>query len=144
LIWEITGVIVERNSSTRDIEMNTEIKVGKTDQANWYQSVWKVVSEIPSGHVLTYGEVARLSGMPRAARRVSQALRRAPAGVKVPWHRVINAQGKISFPEDSGGWQRQKDLLEGEGVIFLQGKINLERFGYRGAVDRLLWGDGGL
>lgn len=100
-----------------------------------------MVSEIPSGHVLTYGEVARLAGMPRAARRVSQALRRAPRGVKLPWHRVINSQGKISFPEDSSAWLEQKDMLEGEGVIFLNGKVDLEHFGYRGAVDRLLWGD---
>lgn len=124
--------------------MNSEKQVKKTEDANWYQSVWKVVSEIPSGHVLTYGEVARLSGMPRQARRVSQALRRAPRGMKLPWHRVINAQGKISFPEDSDGWRRQKDILESEGVIFLKGKVDLERFGYRGAVDRLLWGDDGL
>ena len=123
------------------LKMNKKLKIGKTDQGSWHQNVWKVVSEIPSGHVLTYGEVARLSGMPRAARRVSQALRRAPSGIKLPWHRVINAQGKISFPEDSSGWLQQKNLLEGEGVIFLKGKINLERFGYRGAVDRLLWGD---
>lgn len=121
---------------------NTEIK--KTEEGNWHQSVWKVVSEIPSGHVLTYGEVARLSGMPKAARRVSQALRRAPKNLNVPWHRVINSQGKISFPEDSSGWLRQKDMLEEEGVVFLKGKINLEQFGYRGAVDRLLWGEDGL
>jgi len=124
--------------------MDSDKEVKKTVDANWYQSVWKVVSEIPSGHVLTYGEVARLSGMPRAARRVSQALRRAPRGMELPWHRVINAQGKISFPEDSGGWMRQKDKLENEGVVFLNGKVDLERFGYRGAVDRLLWGDDGL
>lgn len=121
---------------------NTEVK--KTDEGNWHQSVWKVVSEIPSGHVLTYGEVARLSGMPRAARRVSQALRRAPRDLNVPWHRVINSQGKISFPEDSSGWIRQKDKLEEEGVVFLKGKVNLAQFGYRGAVDRLLWGEDDL
>jgi methylated-DNA-protein-cysteine methyltransferase-like protein len=118
-------------------------KVKETNDVNWHKNVWKVVSEIPSGHVLTYGEVARLAGMPRAARRVSQALRRAPRGMALPWHRVINAQGKISFPEDSSGWQRQKDLLESEGVVFLNGKIDLDHFGYRGAVDRLLWGDEG-
>ncbi|MGB5487911.1 MAG: MGMT family protein [Lysobacterales bacterium] len=121
---------------------NTEVK--KTDEGNWHQSVWKVVSEIPSGHVLTYGEVARLSGMPRAARRVSQALRRAPRGLNVPWHRVINSQGKISFPEDSSGWIKQKNKLEEEGVVFLEGKVNLDQFGYRGAVDRLLWGEDDL
>lgn len=108
--------------------------------ANWYQSIWKVVSDIPFGHVLTYGEVARLAGLPKAARRVSQAIRRAPNSMQLPWHRVINAQGKISFPEDSSGWKRQKDLLESESVVFLKGKIDLDVYGYRGAVDRLLWG----
>jgi methylated-DNA-protein-cysteine methyltransferase-like protein len=121
--------------------MNSDTKIEKTSIANWQQSVWKVVLEIPSGHVLTYGEVARLSGMPRAARRVSQALRRAPRNMNVPWHRVINAQGKISFPEDSSGWKMQKNRLEAEGLIFLKGKIDLQQFGYRGAVDRLLWGE---
>jgi len=119
-------------------------KFEKTVDLDWYRSVWKVVSEIPAGHVLTYGEVARLAGLPKAARRVSQALRRAPRHMELPWHRVINAQGKISFPENSSGWKRQKDRLEDEGVIFLNGKVNLEQFGYRGAVDRLVWGDGDL
>jgi len=120
--------------------MSLDGKTEKTADGNWHRNVWKVVLEIPPGHVLTYGEVARLAGMPRMARRVSQALRRAPRGISVPWHRVINAQGKISFPENSNGWHRQKDLLEEEGVVFLNGKIDLEHFGYRGAVDRLLWG----
>lgn len=127
----------------RDAKVNSDRKTDKANDGNWHKNVWKVVSEIPSGHVLTYGEVARLAGMPRMARRVSQALRRAPRGVRLPWHRVINAQGKISFPEDSHGWQQQKELLEQEGVVFLNGKIDLDQFGYRGAVDRLLWGDDG-
>ena len=122
--------------------MNTDTGNKKAADVNWYKEVWKVVSEIPPGHVLTYGEVARLSGLPKAARRVSQALRRAPGDMKLPWHRVINSQGKISFPENSNGWQRQKDMLETEGVVFLNGKVDLDQYGYRGAVDRLLWGDG--
>lgn len=124
--------------------MSSDGENKKSADLNWYKQVWKVVSEIPPGHVLTYGEVARLSGLPAAARRVSQALRRAPKGLRLPWHRVINSQGKISFPEGSSGWKSQKDRLEGEGVIFLKGKINLDRFGYRGAVDRLLWGEDDL
>ena len=112
-----------------------------SDFDNWVKAVWQVVAGIPRGHVLTYGEVARLAGMSRAARRVSMALRRAPRGMKLPWHRVINAQGKISFPSDSSGYQRQKDLLQQEGVVFLNGKIDLERFGYQGALDHLLWGE---
>ncbi len=122
--------------------MNPGLKLQETDTGNWHQAVWKVVAEIPTGHVLTYGEVARLAGMPRAARRVSQALRNAPRKMELPWHRVINAQGKISFQKDSSGWRRQKELLEVEGIVFLNGKIELEKYGYRGAVDRLLWGGG--
>ena len=121
---------------------NTQGPFAKTsDFDNWVKAVWHVVNGIPRGHVLTYGEVARLAGMSRAARRVSQAMRRAPRGMNLPWHRVINAQGKISIPEDSPGHQRQKELLELEGVVFLNGKIDLQRFGYQGALDQLLWGE---
>lgn len=108
---------------------------------DWVKSVWQVVRGIPRGHVLTYGEVARLAGMSRAARMVSQAMRRAPRSQKLPWYRVINAQGKISIPQDSPYHQRQKELLESEGVVFLNGKIDLNRFGYQGALDQLLWGE---
>jgi methylated-DNA-protein-cysteine methyltransferase-like protein len=112
-----------------------------SDFDSWVKSVWQVVRGIPRGHVLTYGEVARLAGMSRAARRVSMAMRRAPPGMTLPWHRVVNAQGKISFPADSSGYRRQKDLLEKEGVVFLKGRIDLEKFGYQGALDHLLWGE---
>jgi methylated-DNA-protein-cysteine methyltransferase-like protein len=108
---------------------------------SFYRSVWTVVRDIPRGHVLTYGEVARLAGRRSAARRVSQALRRAPRRLELPWHRVINAQGRISFPEDSPAFTRQRALLEDEGVEFRRGRIDLDRYGYRGAVDQMLWGD---
>ena len=124
--------------------MSSENKIEKVADVDWYKNVWKVVSEIPSGHVLTYGEVARLAGLPRAARRVSQALRRAPRDMELPWHRVINSQGKISIPEGSSAWKMQKNSLEDEGVVFVKGKVNLDQFGFRGAVDRLIWGDGDL
>lgn len=111
------------------------------DFNHWVKSVWHVVEGIPRGHVLTYGEVARLAGMSRMARRVSQAMRRAPKDRPLPWHRVVNAQGKISFPADSNGFQLQKERLENEGVVFLNGKIDLDRFGYQGALDQLLWSE---
>ena len=105
------------------------------------RNVWQVVEGIPRGHVLTYGEVARLAGMSRAARRVAQAMRRAPRGRNLPWHRVVNAQGRISLPAESAGYQRQKRRLEEEGVVFVKGSINLDRFGYQGALDHLLWSE---
>ena len=107
----------------------------------WVRNVWQVVRGIPRGHVLTYGEVARLAGMSRAARRVGQALRRAPRDLRLPWHRVVNAQGRLSLPPDSSGFRKQKELLQEEGVVFIDGRIDLERFGYRGALDHLLWAE---
>ena len=111
------------------------------DFDRWVQNVWQVVEGIPRGHVLTYGEVARLAGMSRAARRVSLAMRRAPRTRKLPWHRVVNAQGRISFPADSSGHRQQRERLEREGVVFVKGKIDLEKHGYKGALDRLLWNE---
>jgi methylated-DNA-protein-cysteine methyltransferase-like protein len=121
--------------------MNSATDKSVKPDRNWAKKVWHIVADIPSGHVLTYGEVARLSGMPRYARRVSQAMRWAPRAMNLPWHRVINAQGKISLPRDSNGYKKQKQLLQEEGVVFVDGRIDLNRFGYQGAVDRLLWGE---
>ena len=115
-------------------------RIDKPDR-NWARNVWQVVCDIPPGHVLTYGEVARLAGKSRWARRVSRAMRRAPRGVELPWHRVVNAQGKISLPPDSRGFAEQKRRLEDEGVVFLNGQIDLDRYGYRGALDHLIWSE---
>ncbi len=88
------------------------------DFGAWMKNVWQVVAGIPRGHVLTYGDVARLAGRKGWARRVGRALHRAPQRMKLPWHRVINAQGKISFPADSSAYREQRHLLEREGVKF--------------------------
>ena len=90
--------------------------------------IWQVVAEIPEGRVCTYGDVARRAGLGRSARQVGQALKRLPAGSKIPWHRVVNAQGRISFPTDSPAHDRQRRLLEAEGIEFsVKGRINLQR-----------------
>lgn len=61
--------------------------------------------------------------MPRAARLVGQTLRKLPKDTRLPWHRVLNAQGKISLPEP--GAQRQKKRLETEGITLINGKVDL-------------------
>jgi methylated-DNA-protein-cysteine methyltransferase related protein len=105
-----------------------------------FQRVWDVIEGIPPGCVLNYGEVARLAGYPGKARMVGMALGRAPKKRKLPWHRVVNAQGRISFPVDSDRYQTQRRLLEAEGVEFDEDVIDLDRHSPEQAVDRLLWG----
>jgi len=92
------------------------------------QRIWQVVALIPSGKVATYGDVARHAGLPGAARRVGHALRQLPAGSRIPWHRVINAQGRLSLPAGSAGEYTQREQLEAEGVVFIGGKIPLRSY----------------
>jgi len=80
--------------------------------------IWQVVTLIPAGKVATYGDVARHAGLGRAARQVGRALRLLPAGTQIPWHRVINAQGRISLPEGSASMYAQRERLEAEGIVF--------------------------
>jgi methylated-DNA-protein-cysteine methyltransferase-like protein len=75
---------------------------------------------------MTYGQLAALAGAPRAARAVGQAMRVCPDSV--PWYRVVNGQGTISRRGDGSGALSQRLLLEGEGVRFARGRIDLRRY----------------
>lgn len=105
-----------------------------------YKRVWAVVAGIPSGCVLNYGEIARLAGLPGRARLVGRALGLAPKKMGLPWHRVVNAQGKISFRPGGAKHRRQRELLEAEGVRFDGDAIDLERHAPGRVLDRMLWG----
>jgi methylated-DNA-protein-cysteine methyltransferase-like protein len=77
-----------------------------------------VIQAIPKGRVLSYGRVAALAGNPRGARQVSRILHSLSDKHDLPWHRVVNAKGKISLARGRG-YELQKALLESEGVVFL-------------------------
>jgi methylated-DNA-protein-cysteine methyltransferase-like protein len=98
-----------------------------------YPLIWQTVERIPEGKVASYGTVAAMSGFPRQPRLAGYALHNLPPGTDIPWHRVINAQGKISLPGQRG--RRQRQLLEAEGVIFRNGKVDMKKFGWRLRVD---------
>ncbi len=95
------------------------------------ERIWQVVAAIPPGKVASYGQVARLAGLGRGARQVGHTLRDLPKGSNLPWHRVLNSQGKISLPPDSSSAKTQRHRLEAEGVEFtLSGKVKLDQFGW--------------
>jgi methylated-DNA-protein-cysteine methyltransferase-like protein len=100
---------------------------------NLYHTIYALVDAIPPGKVATYGQVARFAGIPRDARRVAYALHALPEQTKIPWHRVINSRGCISYAlSRNGSDDLQKVLLQHEGVLFNQdGIIPLEQFQYR-------------
>ena len=102
-----------------------------TESAEARQRIWQVIAAIPAGYVASYGQVARLAGLGRGARQVGYALRQLPAGTAIPWHRVINSQGRISLPIGSNGHQLQRSRLEAEGVVFNdRGKVDLRTFAW--------------
>jgi len=104
-----------------------------------HQAIWSQVLNIPKGRVLTYGQVAKLAGLPRAARLVGAALRAAPSELNIPWHRVVNAQGKLSFAIDDQRGVIQRQRLEHEGIEFLSNAIDLACYGWEINLDRELW-----
>ena len=92
-----------------------------------YQRIYRVIRRIPRGRVATYGQVAELAGLEGRARQVGYALHNSPPGL--PWHRVINAQGRISARASSDWGELQRNLLEAEGVKFdSDGRVDLKKF----------------
>ncbi len=96
---------------------------------SYFEQVWSFVRQVPEGKVVTYGQIAQTlpdppvpdtGEMVSAARLVGSAMAASPADV--PWHRVINAQGRVSNRADAA---KQLELLEAEGLCFVHGRIDL-------------------
>lgn len=93
--------------------------------------VYKAVTEIPKGKVATYAQIALMSGHRGAARAVGNALHVNPFFGTVPCHRVVNASGNLAPDFAFGGVDAQKRLLEAEGVVVIDGRVDLEVYQYR-------------
>ena len=101
------------------------------DDSPALQAIWHVVCSIPRGRAATYGAVARAAGFPGRARQAGYALRVAPAALKLPWHRVVGAGGRIVFAKSSRAHQEQARRLRSEGVRVTDGRLE------RGALTDL-------
>lgn len=106
----------------------------------YYQQVWDIVRLIPRGRVATYGQVAKMLPPPIGVeieayiafgpRWVGGAMAACPDDV--PWQRVINSKGEIS---ERTGAERQRQLLEEEGIVFVKDKIDLKKYAWNGLAD---------
>lgn len=115
----------------------------------FFETVWEIVREIPAGTVSSYGQIASMippdsdmepASMKRLAPRwVGTALRKTPRGKAIPWHRVINSRGAISFAAGSPPADEQRRLLEMEGVEFdSRGRVDLRRYAWKGPDEAFL------
>ncbi len=100
------------------------------------QNVVDIIKNIPEGQVATYGQIAALAGQSRGARQVSRLLHSMSKKHNLPWHRVVNAKGRISLPPSSG-YELQKALLESENIVFsITDTIDLDKYQWDGLSMR--------
>ncbi|MBN2362911.1 MGMT family protein [candidate division WOR-3 bacterium] len=93
--------------------------------------VAEIIKMIPAGKVMTYKQIAFCAGSPGSARQVARILHSCSEKYSLPWHRVINSMGKISFTEKRA-YSLQKKMLSKEGIVFdKEGKIDLEEFSFK-------------
>lgn len=89
-----------------------------------------IIQNIPVGRVMTYGQIARVAGSPRAARQVVRVLHSMSRKHELPWHRVVNSKGQIALQDDAS-YQEQLLSLESEGIeVGLNGVIDLTKYQY--------------
>jgi methylated-DNA-protein-cysteine methyltransferase-like protein len=107
------------------------------DPKQYNERVWQLVRQVPRGKVATYGQIALMLPPPEgvdfdsyrafAPRWVGSAMAACPDNV--PWQRVINSQGKIS---ERPGAEKQRQLLEEEGVMFVKDRVDFKKYGWKG------------
>jgi methylated-DNA-protein-cysteine methyltransferase-like protein len=115
----------------------------KQDINPHYQRIWQTVQSVPYGKVACYGQIADLAGLPGRARLVGKALGKVPAigwkGRSVPWYRIINSQGKISFPVESELFTNQRSFLQDEQVVVIGSRVKLKDFQWQPDLAELLF-----
>lgn len=105
-----------------------------------YRQIWSTIAAIPRGRVASYGQIGEIAGYARSARLVVRALRYAPVEMDLPWHRVLNAQGKIAIPAGSPSHKEQARRLASEDVPFIGGRVDMSRYRWQPDLDELMWG----
>lgn len=103
-------------------------------ESNTFERIYEIVSQIPYGKVATYGQIAALAGNKRLSRVVGYALHVNPDPDRIPCYRVVNRFGEVSSAFAFGGGNRQIELLQAEGVDFVDGRVDMERFQWKRTV----------
>lgn len=92
------------------------------------RAVISLIKTIPKGKVATYGLIATCVGNPRSARQVAWLLHSCTKTQQLPWHRVIKSGGQLAFPLHTEAYEHQKTLLEMEGIVIMNGCVDLKQY----------------
>ena len=125
---------VSDKTTTISTDMPTVISPADTPQSPAEMrrtALYLTLSQVPEGCVVSYGELAHLAGLGRAARWVGRTLSQLPQDTRLPWHRVLGAGGRISLPVGSASGDEQRARLRSEGVTILNNRVDIQRHGWR-------------
>ncbi len=100
------------------------------------ESVYEAIKKIPCGKVATYKGIATFLGSPNSARAVGNALHKNPLPIIQPCHRVVNSKGELAKNFGFGGREKQKQLLQSEGIEIKNNKIELNNYLFHFKVDK--------
>jgi methylated-DNA-protein-cysteine methyltransferase-like protein len=108
-------------------------KASVVDPSSIRQRIYSAVRRVPRGKVATYGQIAEIAGLEGHARQVGYAMAALATSSALPWHRIINAEGRVSMRSTGAGSTIvQRQLLEREGVVFDGGgRVSLARFRWK-------------
>ncbi len=115
--------------------MNLATKIAALDATPFQKNVWHALCTIPRGSVLTYAQLARQIGAPRAVRAVANAVGANPLAPQVPCHRVIRSDGSLGGYSARGGVATKRALLKKEGVRFHSSRVLSVVFGRREILE---------
>ncbi|MEK1941531.1 MAG: MGMT family protein [Pseudomonas sp.] len=94
-------------------------------------ALYVTLAQVPSGYVVSYGQLADLAGLGRAARWVGRTLSQLPEGSTLPWHRVVAAGGRLSLAAGTVSGDEQRARLRAEGVRMVNQRVDIGRHGWR-------------
>jgi methylated-DNA-protein-cysteine methyltransferase-like protein len=100
-------------------------------QAERREALYLVLAQVPAGHVVSYGQLAAMAGLGRAARWVGRTLSQLPTGTTLPWHRVIAAGGRLSLAAGTTSGHEQRARLRAEGILVHGDRVDIRRYGWR-------------
>ncbi|MFT0867003.1 MGMT family protein [Pseudomonas sp. CAM1A] len=94
-------------------------------------ALYSVLGQVPPGKVVSYGQLAELAGLGRAARWVGRTLSQLPQDTRLPWHRVLGAGGRLSLALGTPSGDEQRARLRAEGVNVANNRVDMARHGWR-------------
>lgn len=103
-----------------------------------HAAILRVIRSIPPGCVASYGEIAARAGLPGRARLVGRVLGDY-AAPDLPWFRVLRSSGQLAFAKGSAPFRKQARLLAADGVLVVNGRVDIAMHGWDRNLDAVLW-----